>query len=161
MLAIYIVVGAILVTLVIFGAFFGTIFTQKRRDEAELRRYLEGDECKWERMSTEERSPGSLLFRNTAPDSIGIEMRAYYFTDLPKGAEDEGVCLSIVDPNRNNGMILNGFGRMVDAMQFGDNLWNEQFLGDAGIMERVIEEKRVAWDQMQREVIIAHYSLYM
>ena len=46
-------------------------------------------------------------------------------------------------------------------MKFGDDLWKQQFLGDIGIMERVIEEKRVAWDQLQREVVIGHYSLCM
>ena len=161
MLAIYIVAGVILSALAIVGAFFGTLYVLKRREEADLERYLQDENCKWERMHDEDSPEGSVVFRNTEPESSGIEMRAYYFTQLPEDAEDEGVCLSIIDPERSNGMILNGFGRALDAMEFGDGLWNDQFLGDAGIMERTIEEKRVAWDQMQREVIIAHYSLYM
>ena len=43
----------------------------------------------------------------------------------------------------------------------GDGIWHDQFLGDAGIMEKMITEKRVAWDQVQREIIVAHYSLFM
>ncbi len=88
-------------------------------------------------------------------------MRAYYFVEVPEGVEDEGVCLSIIDRQRGNGMILNGFARVLDAMQFGDDLWEEQFLGDVGIMEKVIEAKRVGWDQSQREVVIGHYTLCM
>ena len=58
-------------------------------------------------------------------------------------------------------MILNGFDRVLDAMQFGDGLWNDRFLGDAGIMERTIAETRVAWDQMQMEIIVGRYGLFM
>ena len=88
-------------------------------------------------------------------------MRVYYYGQVPEGGEDEGVCLSIIDPERHNGMILNGFGRPLDAMQFGDGIWNDQFLGDTGIMERMITEKRIAWDQMQMDIIVGHYSLFM
>ena len=61
--------------------------------------------------------------------------------------DNEGVCLSIIDTENRNGMILNGFALHLEAMQFGDTLWNDHFLGDTGIMERMITEKRVAWDQ--------------
>ena len=88
-------------------------------------------------------------------------MRVYFLSEPPEDAEYEGVCLSIVDPERVNGMILEGFGRLVDAMQFGDGLWNDRFLGDAGIMERTIMEKREDWDQMQMEIIVGHYSHFM
>ncbi len=58
-------------------------------------------------------------------------------------------------------MILNGCEHVLDAMQFGDGLWNDQFLADTGMMERMITEKRVAGDQLQREIIVGHYSLFM
>jgi hypothetical protein len=58
-------------------------------------------------------------------------------------------------------MVLNGFAKTLEAMKFGDDLWNDRFLGDAGIMERTITEKREEWDQPQRDIIIGHYRLFM
>ena len=162
MLAVYIVVGVVLFTLAIIGAFLGTGYLLKRKDKGDLERYLRRNDCRWEQVSATADDPSaSVLFKNGEPEESGIEMRVYYIAQVPAGAEDEGVCLSIIDPGRSNGMILNGFGRTLDAMQFGDGLWHDRFLGDVGIMERVITEKRVEWDQLQREVIIGHYSLCM
>ena len=161
MLAVYIVAGVVLFALLVVGTVYGTSYLIKRKDEADLDRYLGDEECGWERMPTEGGAEGNVLFRNAEPESVGIEMRVYYVSELPEGQEDEGVCLSIIDPARSDGVILNGFGRSLDAMQFGDGIWHDRFLGDAGIMEKMITEKRVAWDQMQREIIVAHYSLFM
>ena len=160
MLIVYIVVGVVLFVLAVVATVFVTGRLMRRKDEADLRRYLEDEGSSWERVATPAGGE-SILFRNTEPESVGIEMRVYYVADIPEGQEDEGVCLSMIDPERGNGMILNGFGRSLDAMQFGDGVWHDRFLGDAGIMEQMITEKREAWDQMQREIIIAHYSLFM
>ena len=161
MLIVYVVLGIGLFALAIAGALFGTLHIMKRRDEADLERYLEDEDCDWEQVQTTGGTDMSVLFRNTEPESAGIEMRAYFLSEPPDDAEYEGVCLSIIDPQRANGMILEGFGRLVDAMRFGDDLWKDHFLGDAGIMERKITEKREAWDQMQMEIIVGHYSHFM
>ena len=162
MLAVYIVIGVVVAIIAIVGGFYASVRLMKGRDSADLARFLGRDGCAWEEVSTPEGGPDTVLFKNREPEKNGIEMRAYYYAEVPpEGTEDEGVCLSIIDPERINGMILNGFARPLDAMKFGDDLWKQQFLGDIGIMERVIEEKRVAWDQLQREVVIGHYSLCM
>ena len=164
MLVIWIVVIIVLVAVLMVGAFFGVSYIMRRKVAADLDRFLRGENCKWERVrapgEAANDAEGDVLYTNAAPKSSGIEMRAYY-SPPPDGTEDEGVCLSIIDPRHTNGMILNGFERVLDAMQFGDGLWNDQFLGDAGLMERMITEKRVAWNQLQREIIVAHYSLFM
>ena len=161
MLVVYVVLGIVLFALAIVGAVFGTLHIMKRRDEAELERYLQDEDCDWESIPTTGGPEMSVLFRNTKSESSGIDMRVYFLSESPEDAEYEGVCLSIIDPERVNGMILEGFGRLVDAMQFGDGLWNDRFLGDAGIMERTIMEKREDWDQMQMEIIVGHYSHFM
>ena len=161
MLIVYVVVGIALFAVAIVGAFFGAMHLIKRRDEAELERYLQDEDCDWERMETMGGAEMSVLFRNTKPASSGIEMRVYFLSEPPDDAEYEGVCLSIIDPQRGNGMILEGFAQLVDAMQFGDGLWNDHFVGDVGIMEQKITEKREAWDQMQMEIIVGHYSHFM
>ena len=161
MLVVYVVLGIALFALAIVGAFFGTMYLMKRRDEAELERYLEDEDCDWESIPTSGGPEMSVLFRNTKPAASGIEMRVYFLSEPPDDAEYEGVCLSIIDPERVNGIILEGFGRLVDGMQFGDGLWKDHFLGDAGIMEQKITEKREAWDQMQMEIIVGHYSHFM
>lgn len=164
MLIIYIVVIIVAFAVLMVGAFFGISYLTRRKEAAALARYLKGENCEWERIPTPSEAAidteGDVLYKNAAPESSGIEMRAYY-SRPPEGAEDEGVCLSIIDPRRTNGMVLNGFEHALDAMQFGDGLWNDQFLGDTGIMEGMITEKRVAWDQLQREIIVGHYSLFM
>ncbi len=166
MLLLIVLIVAIVVSsvLLMVGAVLGVSYLYKRKGAADLTRYLQDGSCKWERIAVPSDAADdhrSILYKNTAPESSGIEMRAYYYSQLPEGAEDEGVCLSIIDPKRNNGMILNGFDRVLDAMQFGDGLWNDRFLGDAGIMERTIAETRVAWDQMQMEIIVGRYGLFM
>ena len=161
MLVVYVVLGIALLALAIVGAFFGTLHIMKRRDEAELERYLQDEDCDWERMETTSGLEMSVLFRNAKPVSSGIEMRVYFLSEPPDDAKHEGVCLSIIDPQRGNGMILEGFAQLVDAMQFGDGLWNDHFVGDVGIMEQKITEKREAWDQMQMEIIVGHYSHFM
>ena len=163
-LIISIVVIVVAFAVLMVGAFFGISYLTRRKQAADLDRYLKGENCQWERIPTPGEAAtdteGDLLYKNAAPESNGIEMRTYY-SRPPAGAEDEGVCLSIIDPRRTNGMILNGFEHVLNAMQFGDGLWNDQFLADTGIMERMITEKRVAWDQLQREIIVGHYSLFM
>ena len=161
MLVVYVVLGIALFALAIVGALFGTLHIMKRRDEAELERYLQDEDCDWESIPTTGGPEMSVLYRNTKSESSGIDMRVYFLSESPEDAEYEGVCLSIIDPERVNGMILEGFGRLVEAMQFGDGLWKDHFLGDAGIMERLIMEKREAWDQMQMEIIVGHYSHFM
>ena len=159
MLVVYIVIGVVVAIAAIVGGFYASVRMMRGRDSAALERFLGNASCTWEQVPTMEGGPETILYKNSEPEASGIEMRAYYFTEVPEGVEDEGVCLSIIDPERINGMILNGFSRPLDAMQFGDDLWKQQFLGDIGIMEKVIESKRVEWDQSQREVVIGHYSL--
>ena len=161
MLVVFVVLGIALFALAIVGALFGTRHIMKRRDEAELERYLQDEDCDWERMPTTGGSEMSVLFHNTKSASSGIEIRVYFLSEPPDDSEYEGVCLSIIDPQCSNGMILEGFGRVVDAMRFGDGLWNDHFVGDVGIMEQKITEKREAWDQMQMEIIVGHYSHFM
>lgn len=161
MLALYIVIGVIVVIAAIVGGFYASVRLMRGKDAADLERFLRNKTCTWEPVPTMEGGPETVLYKNSEPEASGIEMRAYYFAEVPEGVEDEGVCLSIIDPERSNGMILNGFARPLDAMQFGNDLWKQQFLGDVGIMEKVIEAKRVEWDQLQREVVIGHYSLCM
>ena len=129
-------------------------------------RYLEGEDCQWERMGGSGASNGveeNVFSLNHAPATQGIEMRVYKYAEPSDGSEsdDEGICLSIIDLSNRNGMILNGFALHLEAMQFGDTLWNDHFLSDTGIMERMIMEKRVVWDQMQQEIIVGHYALFM
>ena len=76
-------------------------------------------------------------------------------------ADDDDFCLSIISQEQRTGMILNGFIRPLEAMQFGDSLWNDRFLSDAGIMEEMITDKRVAWNQIQEDVIIANFHMFM
>ncbi len=155
------VIVVIFIVLALVGAFFSYGYMAKRKEEGDLRRYLQGENCKWETMPPPRTSSdGGVFYKNTDPESSGIEMRVYYFSQ-PADSEDEGVCLSIIDPENSNGMILNGFAQALEAMEFGDGLWKDRFLGDAGIMERTITEKRAEWDQAQRDIIIGHYSLFM
>jgi hypothetical protein len=161
LLAVYIVIGVVVAIAAIVGGFYASVRLMRGKEAADLERFLRNDSCTWAQVPTPEGGLDTVLYKNAQPEASGIEMRAYYFEEVPEGVEDEGVCLSIIDPNRVNGMILNGFARPLDAMQFGNEMWNQTFLGDVGIMERVIEEKRAAWDQSQREVVIGHYSLCM
>ena len=168
MLILGIVLAVIAAVLLLAGAIFWVTRMVSQKETADLNRYLQRADCQWERMGasageSEESEEAALYFINHAPESQGIEMRVYEYDEPVDGSEgdDEGVCLSIIDRNNRNGMILNGFALHLEAMQFGDTLWNDHFLGDAGIMERMITEKRVAWDQMQQEIIIGHYALFM
>ena len=165
MLILIIVVVVIAAILVIAGAVFFLTRLMRQKEVADLNRYLQGEDCQWERLgdTTTEVVDESVYFVNHAPAPQGIEMRVYEYAEPVDGSEgdDEGVCLSIIDTSNRNGMILNGFALHLEAMQFGDTLWNDHFLGDTGIMERMITEKRVAWDQMQQEIIVGHYALFM
>lgn len=161
MLILGIVLAVIAAVLVIAACVFWLTRFVRQKEEADLNRYLQGAECQWEKMGGAASS--MLFFVNHAPASQGIEMRVYEYAEPSDGSEgdDEGICLSIIDMANQNGMILNGFALHLEAMQFGDTLWNDHFLGDTGIMERMITEKRVAWDQMQQEIIVGHYALFM
>ena len=161
MLVVYLVIGVVVGIAAIVGGFYASVRLMRGEDTADLKRFLRNERCTWGEAPTPEGGPDTVLSKNAESEKSGIEMRAYYFVEVPEGVEDEGVCLSIIDRQRGNGMILNGFARVLDAMQFGDDLWEEQFLGDVGIMEKVIEAKRVGWDQSQREVVIGHYTLCM
>ena len=166
MVIVVVVVAVIAAVVLVAGTVYWLMRVMRQKEAADLNRYLQGADCQWERMggsangSAEE---GVLFFVNQAPVAQGIEMRVYEYAEPVDGSEgdDEGVCLSIIDTSNQNGMILNGFALHLEAMQFGDTLWNDHFLGDAGIMERMITEKRVAWDQMQQEIIVGHYALFM
>ena len=165
MLILGIVLAVIAAILVIAGAVFWLSRLMQQKETADLNRYLQRAECQWERMgsSSAQTIEEGTYFVNQAPAPQGIEMRVYEYAEPEDGSEgdNEGVCLSIVDTANRNGMILNGFALHLEAMQFGDTLWNDHFLGDTGIMERMITEKRVAWDQMHQEIIVGHYALFM
>ena len=165
MLILGIVLAVIAAVLVIAAAVYWLTRLMKQKEVSDLNRYLQGEDCHWERMGDTEAETidESVYFVNHAPAEQGIEMRVYEYAEPSDGTrgDDEGVCLSIIDTNNRNGMILNGFSLHLEAMQFGDTLWNDHFLGDTGIMERMITEKRVAWDQMQQEIIVGHYALFM
>ncbi len=166
MLILIIVVAVIAAIVVIAGAVFWMTLFMKQREASDLNRYLQGAECQWERLegpASSESADNNPFFVNHAPATQGIEMRVYAYAEPDDGSkgDDEGVCLSIIDRDNQNGLILNGFALHLEAMQFGDTLWNDRFLGDTGIMERMITEKRVAWDQMQQEIIVGHYAQFM
>ena len=165
MLILGIVLAVIAAVLVIAAAVYWLTRLMKQKEVSDLNRYLQGENCQWERMGNTESQviDEGVYFVNHAPEAQGIEMRVYEYAEPSDGTrgDDEGVCLSIIDTTNRNGMILNGFALHLEAMQFGDTLWNDHFLGDSGIMERMITEKRVAWDQMQQEIIVGHYALFM
>ena len=166
MVIVIVVVAVVAAVLVIAGAVYFLMRMMKQKESADLNRYLQGENCQWERMegaAHAEDASDNLYFVNHAPEAQGIQMRVYEYAEPSDGSQgdNEGVCLSIIDPGSRNGMILNGFALHLEAMQFGDTLWNDRFLGDTGIMERMITEKRVAWDQMQQEIIVGHYALFM
>ena len=165
MLILGIVLAVIAAILVIAGSVYWLTRLMKQKEVSDLNRYLQGENCQWERMGSPESQviDDGVYFVNHAPEAQGIQMRVYEYAEPPEGVEgdNEGVCLSIIDTTNRNGMILNGFSLHLEAMQFGDTLWNDHFLGDTGIMERMITEKRVAWDQMQQEIIVGHYALFM
>ena len=166
MLILGIVVAVIAAVLLIAGAIYWLTRLMKQKESAYLNRYLQGEDCQWEQLGASASGNGdgeNVFFVNHAPAPQGIEMRVYQYAEPSDGTEgdDEGICLSIIDLSNRNGMILNGFALHLEAMQFGDTLWNDHFLGDTGIMERMITEKRVAWDQMQQKIIVGHYALFM
>ena len=165
MLILGISLGAVAVIVVVAVGLYWLAQVLEHKDTWELNRYLRGEDCQWERTgdADAEVTDKSAYFINHAPESQGIEMRVYEYDEPSDGSQgdNEGVCLSIIDRENRNGMILNGFALHLEAMQFGDTLWNDHFLGDSGIMERMITEKRGEWDQMQQEIIIGHYSLFM
>ncbi len=166
MVILIVVVAVIAAVVLVAGAVYFLMRVMRQKEAADLNRYLQREDCQWERLggvSQGESENGMTYFVNHAPATQGIEMRVYEYAEPLDGSEgdDEGVCLSIIDTANRNGMILNGFALHLEAMQFGDTLWNDHFLGDSGIMERMITEKRVEWDQMQQEIIIGHYALFM
>lgn len=168
-----VILGIIVAIMATIGAVFGVASLMRRKQENDLNRYLNSPDCDWERLfsgggaaadSGGGPAPSTVYYRNRKPaEASGIEMRVYDYSRFPHDieAEAEGICLSIIDPQNVNGMILNGFGLPLEAIQFGNQLWNDHFLGDVGIMEQMITEKRSALDQMQREIIIGHYSHFM
>ena len=166
MVIVVVVVAVIAAVVLVAGAVYWLMRVMRQKEVADLNRYLQGEDCQWERLGSapsEESDDGMVYFVNHAPAPQGIEMRVYEYAEPMDGSEgdDEGICLSIIDRENRNGLILNGFALHLEAMQFGDTLWNDHFLGDAGIMERMITEKRSEWDQMQQEIIIGHYALFM
>jgi hypothetical protein len=167
MVIVIVVVAVIAALLLIAGAVYWLTRMIRRKEAADLSRYLQRADCQWERMegaaAAAADASNNLYFVNHAPEPQGIQMRVYEYAEPSDGSQgdNEGVCLSIIDTANRNGMILNGFALHLEAMQFGDTLWNDRFLADTGIMERMITEKRVEWDQTQQEIIIGHYALFM
>ena len=166
MVIVVVVVAVVAAIALVVGGVYWLMRMMGQKETADLNRYLQSADCQWERLGNaaeDQVEDGMVYFVNHAPASQGIEMRVYEYDEPVDGSEgdDEGICLSIIDRENGNGMILNGFALHLEAMQFGDTLWNDHFLGDAGIMERMVTEKRVAWDQMQQEIIVGHYALFM
>ena len=160
-----VVVVVVAAVLLIAGAVFWLMRLIRQKETADLNSYLQAKDCQWEKMGAAAASNAvdqRVFFVNHAPAPQGIEMRVYEYAEPSDGSEgdDEGICLSIIDLSNRNGMILNGFALHLEAMQFGDTLWNDHFLGDSGIMERMIAQKRGAWDQMQQDIIVGRYSLF-
>ena len=162
MIVVIVIVAVIAAILLVAGGVYFLMRVIRQKEAADLNRYLQREDCQWERLA-DESGNGAMYFANHSATIRGIEMRVYEYAEPVDGSEgdDEGVCLSIIDRANRNGMILNGFTLHLEAMQFGDTIWNDQFLGDSGIMERMIQDKRVEWDQMQQEIIIGHYALFM
>jgi len=161
-LAIVLATAAALLLLVALGFWLPRLMRQK--EAADIDRYLQGENCQWEKIEGSGiAASDGIYFVNHAPALQGIEMRVYAYEEPADGSEgdDEGICLSIIDTANRNGMILNGFALYLEARECGDTLWNSHFLGDSGIMERTITEKRAAWDQMQQEIIVGHHSMFM
>ena len=165
MLILGIVLAVVAAVLLIAAAVYWLTQVMQKKEASDLSRYLQVESCQWERLGDKESEviDESVYFVNHAPAEQGIEMRVYEYAEPADGSrgDDEGICLSIIDMANQNGLILNGFALHLEAMQFGDTLWNDHFLGDTGIMERIITEKRVSWDQMQQEIIVGHYALFM
>lgn len=155
----------VVAVLVVSGAILWAIRFLRHQEANELNRYLQDENCEWERntQASESSSGESVYFVNGAPEPQGIEMRVYYYGGPADGSrgDDDDFCLSIISQEHRTGMILNGFIQPLEAMQFGDSLWNDRFLSDAGIMEEMITEKRVDWNQMQEDVIIANFHMFM
>ena len=161
-----VVVAVIAAVVLVAGAVYWLMRVVRQKEVADLSRYLQREDCQWEQLGTaldSQSEDDTVFFANHATKAQGIEMRVYEYNEPVDGTEgdDEGICLSIIDRENQNGMILNGFALHLEAMQFGDTLWNDHFLGDAGIIERMITEKRVARDQMQQEIIVGHHALFM
>ena len=165
MIILIIVIAVVAALALIAGAVYWLSRLMRQKEVSDLNNYLQGEACEWERMgqSITNRIEDGVYFVNHAPATQGIEMRVYEYAEPVDGSEgdDEGICLSIIDRENQNGMILNGFALHLEAMQFGDTLWNDHFLGDTGMMERMITEKRISWDQMQQDIIVGHYALFM
>lgn len=165
MVIVVVVVAVIAAVVLVAGAVYFLMRMMRQKEASDLNRYLQSADCQWERLgsATSNSADENVVFVNHAPEAQGIEMRVYEYAEPADGSEgdNEGICLSIIDRSNLNGMILNGFSLPLEAMQFGDTLWNDRFLGDTGIMERMITEKRVAWDQMQQDIIVGHYALFM
>ncbi len=159
------IIVLIIFAALVLGGIVWLVYFLRNKEAADLSRYLQGESCQWQRL-TQAAAGGlgeTVYFVNGATESQGIEMRVYADAGPGDGSrgDNDDVCLSIIDVAKRNGMILNGFARLQDAMEFGDGLWNERFLGDAGIMEELIAQKRVDWDQMQQDIIIGPYGMFM
>jgi hypothetical protein len=155
----------VVAVLVVTAAILWAIRFLRHQEANELNRYLQDENSQWKRntQATGGSAGESVYFVNGAPELQGIEMRVYYYGGPADGSrgDDDDFCLSIISQEQRTGMILNGFIRPLEAMQFGDSLWNDRFLSDAGIMEEMITEKRVAWNQMEEDVIIANFHMFM
>ena len=166
MVIVVVVLAVIAAVVLVAGTVYWLSRMMKQREAADLNHYLQGENSHWVQMgssSTGDLSDGTVFFVNHTPAPQGIEMRVYEYAEPSDGSEgdDEGICLSIIDSDNQNGMILNGFALHLEAMQFGDTLWNDHFLGDTGIMERMITEKRADWNQAQQEIIVGHYAMFI
>ena len=123
MIWIYVVIG---VGLVVAAVWLG--YMVWRKDAADLARYLNRDGCPWERISRTSATPEApelVYYHNVGPDASGVEMRAYDYSQFPGQGEydEDGICLSVIDNSSGHGVVLNEFGRVLDALRFGDELW--------------------------------------
>ncbi len=133
------------------------------REAVALRRYLRSAGCPWARVTT---IGGGEFFTHNNTGAGRIQLRVYSYTEPLDGSpgDDEGICLSIVDQDNMNGVILNGFARPLEAMQFGNSLWSEKLLDNPELLEELVTEKRTIWalaSQNQgtsENFLVAHYS---
>ncbi len=161
MIWIYVVIG---VGLVVAAVWLG--YMVWRKDAADLARYLNRDGCPWERISRTSATPEApelVYYHNVGPDASGVEMRAYDYSQFPGQGEydEDGICLSVIDNSSGHGVVLNEFGRVLDALRFGDELWRDTFHEDPAVMQQMIEEKKEDWDQLQRDIMVIPYNHFM
>ena len=86
MLILGIVLAVIAAILVIAAVVFWLSRMMSQKEVADLNRYLQGEDCEWERLgsSTAGTIEDGVYFVNHAPAPQGIEMRVYEYAE-PEG----------------------------------------------------------------------------